>query len=315
MSSTLGGSGAGSEPSGVPETGQEETRVDRVEALAAQVRELDAQLRARSGTAVEVPGGQVLVERLKDRVEVLVQRVDTLSDTARAASSGLVARERELAAIRREVADAQARVDSAVADFHRRIDRGPVEALQRTVAGLVDEVATLHRAQDVLTGRVDSLADTVDAARATLTAHERALGGVSTELESVGTRMDSVVVVVRQAVESLLEQVEPGGARATARPADSALRLDALTEQVEQLAAGLHERLDEVDAKLADREARPRLVTWGQRDPETEVETGGIPTAELLPGAVTRPAEESPVEPSHAENEVRNPIASFGGGT
>ncbi|MBA2294109.1 MAG: hypothetical protein H0W16_03150 [Actinobacteria bacterium] len=326
----------------VSASGPEDPRLARVEALEAQVRELDAQLRARSGTGETPAGSRALSDRLTDRVEVLAQRVDTLSDTARAASSGLVARERELAAIRREVADVQGRVDAAVADFHRRIDRGPVEALQRTVTGLVDDVKALRQSQEALVGRLDSLSSTAEAARAGITAHERALGELSTELETGSTKLDSVVVAVRQAIESLLAQVEAGNAHATGPgPGESPTLVDAVAARVDSLAADLESstsafagreralaesqlrlemRLDALAERLVGGDARPRLVTWGQRVPETddhphEHERDGIPRAENLPRAGAPTGQASPGDSSLAGSDSRDPIVSFGGGT
>jgi len=282
-----------------------------------------------------------LAERLADRVEVLAQRVDTLSDTARAASSGLVARERELATIRREVADAHARVDAAVADLHRRVDRAPVESLGRSVSELTERIASLEKSDATLTGRIESLAETADTARASLTAHERALADLSRAVEAGTARTDSVVLVVRDAIESLLAQVGGNEARvsshAVTEPAGE--RLEALARKVDELVTSLESssrataerertlaaaevrldaRLDELSSRLVALESRPRLVADSRRAPAPEGELGtedGDPAAEAGRGDSVHSFEGPTLESSGVGSDTRGPIVSFGGGS
>ena len=287
------------------------------------------------------PSAAKLAERLADRVEVLAQRVDTLSETARAASSGLVARERELATIRRELADAHARVDAAVTDLGRRVDRPPVEALERSVAELSDRFSSVERGNGALTDRIESLAGTADTARASLTAHERALAELSTEVEAGTAKTDSVVLVVREAIESLLAQVAGNEARVpdhtSTEPAGE--RLEALAEKVDGLVASLEAssrataereralataeirleaRLDELSSRLVALESRPRLVADSRRVPASGDELGAEddnPDAAAGPGDGAHSFEDSSLDSNVVGSDTRGPVVSFGGGS
>lgn len=263
-----------------------DTPVERIEALAAHVRELDEQPRTRRADAVGDDSKRI--DRLDDRIEVLVQRVETLSEIARSASSGVVARERELAAIRTELSDARASVDTALSDL-RRLDRAPLEAIQRRVAVLSDDVAVLQQGGDRVRERLDSLVSTSEGTRATLTAHERTVGQLVAEMDAVTARMDTVVAVVRQAVESLLAQVQT-----SAEPGSSAHAVDSFVLRQQELADAqrrLEERLDELAGKLDGHDSRPRLVAWDTREAEHD----------------------SHHDPSDADD-TGGPVASFGGG-
>lgn len=263
-----------------------DTPVERIEALAAHVRELDEQPRPRRADVVGDDSKRI--DRLDDRIEVLVQRVETLSEIARSASSGVVARERELAAIRTELSDARASVDSALSDL-RRLDRAPLEAIQRRVAVLSDDVAVLQQGGDRVRERLDSLVATSDGARATLTAHERTVGQLVAEVDAVTARMDTVVAVVRQAVESLLAQVQT-----STEPVSSTHAVDSFVLRQQELADAqrrLEERLDELARKLDGHDSRPRLVAWdtGEADHGSHNDTSDA-------------------------DDTGGPVASFGGG-
>lgn len=263
-------------------TEQWDTPTDRIEALAAHMRVLDEQPRVRRGAPSSDESKRI--DRIDDRVEVLAQRVETLAEIARSASSGVVARERELSALRTELTDVRASVDAAVGEL-RRVDRAPVEAVQRRVAVLSDDVAVLQQGRDRLTERLDSLATSADGVRATVTAHERALGELAAEVDAVSARMDSVVAVVRQAVESLLAHVPP-----SQQPAASTDAIDGFAARERELVDAqrrLEDRLDELARQLERHDSRPRLVTWSHTessdtdDDDDAVGDSGGPIASL----------------------------------
>jgi len=222
-----------------------------------------------------------LAKRLTDRIDGLAERIDTLAEIARSAAGAVVAREGELAAIRNELGELRGRIETAVVDLHR-LDRAPVEALQRTASVLSTGVDALRQGQARLLERVDSLTETGEVARETLGGHARSIADLRSEVEASGVRMNSVVAVVRQAVESLLSQVETSEAALESdRPSAG---LEGLTRRLDTLAADvrlfaereqglvaahrvLDERLAELESRLPAAGAPPRLLTWGAKLP------------------------------------------------
>ena len=263
-------------------TEQWDAPTESIKALAAHMRELDEQPRARRGAPSSDESKRL--DRIDDRVEVLAQRVETLAEIARSASSGVVARERQLSALGTELADVRASVDAALGEL-RRVDRAPADAVQRRVAVLSDDVAVLQQGRDRLTERLDSLATSTDGARATATAHERAIGELTAEVDAVSARMDSVVAVVRQAVESLLSHVPPSQQAPASTDA-----IDEFAARERELVAAqrrLEDRLDELARQLERQDSRPRLVTWPRtessdtHDDDDTVSDSGGPIASL----------------------------------
>ena len=230
-----------------------DAHADRVQSLVARVRALDTRREADVDPDDDVwTGDPKLGDRVSNRVDALALRVETLSETVRATASGLGGRERELVTLRRELADAHARVDSALRDLQTRVDPEPVRELQRATAILTEDVSTLRQGHDAAVARLDSLTDTAAVARTSITAHERAIGELSDAVEAGNTRVDSVVGVVRQAVESLVAQIDNDGERAASTRSAMLLeqRLDALSGTV----ASLAEAVESLSEASADRE-------------------------------------------------------------
>ena len=213
-----------------------------------------------------------LADRVADRIDGLAERIDTLAEIARSAAGAVVAREGELAAIRNELGELRGRIERAVVDLHR-LDRAPVESLQQTASVLSTGVDALTQGQARLLERVDSLTETREAARETLGGHARSIADLRSEVEASGARMNSVVAVVRQAVESLLSQVETGGAAFEGDGPSAGL--EGLRRRVDTLAADVRlfaEReqglvtAHRVARRAAGRARKP--ATGGRPDPE-----------------------------------------------
>ena len=264
---------------------------ERFEALEVRLRELES--RPPGAAASAASESALMPERVVDRVDALVDRIDTVSETARSAASGLVARERELETIRRDLADTKATVEVAISDFRRRVDPASVDHIQRSIADVADRLAGAEERQRELAERLEALADAAAADRSTITSHERALGELSGSLDATGERMDSVVATVRQAVESLLAQVGSGDGSGN-QEGDGRLesRLDALERRVEGL------------------DAQPRLVTWGSRSVAADDEHAPSGDGRSEP----HPYEGSDLTSDEERSDTRGPIVSFGGG-
>lgn len=299
------------DPVGEDVRGGPHPSAERLAALEAQVGALAARLADEEGSRPVPADSQKLADRFGDRVDVLAGRIDTLSETARSASGAVVARERELVDLKRELGELRDRVERAVADLYL-VDRAPVEEVQRTAATVTQEVATLRQEHDLLDERVGSLASATDDARADVADQARSLAELRAAVEASGVRMDSVVSIVRQAVEGLLSQAE--GRAAPADGSTSESRLEQLTREVAALAddarrhaaqqedlraaqGALWERLDELARQLTHEEPRPRLVTWAA--PYTSAATEGTADADAEGDAV---------------KDTTGSIASLGGG-
>jgi uncharacterized coiled-coil protein SlyX len=110
----------------------------------------------------------------------------------------------------------------------------------------------LREGHDAVMARLDTLTDTAAAARTSSTAHERAIGELADAVAAGSTRMDAVVGVVRQAVESLVAQIDEDDGRAARTRSTMLLeqRLDALSTTV----ASLAEAMESLSETSADRE-------------------------------------------------------------
>lgn len=320
-------------PVDAPARGPEDAWAQRLDALEARLRALEARSSSPSEPGEPVVSAK-LSERLGERVDALADRIDTLAETARAAASGLVARERELATLRREHGELKGTLDAAVSEFRRRVDPAPVDGIHRSLRGLSDRLDAVDAYREELAERLDALTDSADADRSTITSHARSLAELSSGVEASGVRMDSVVATVRQAVESLLAQVGTEGDAPSssdpARGAHLASRLDALAQTVEALGASLESataaasererlleaRLDELAQRLEGLDARPRLVTWGS-GAHGHDEAGPVAHDADSPeiDAPVDSFEGSELESDELRSETRGPIASFGGGT
>jgi chromosome segregation ATPase len=243
----------------------------RVESLAGWVSDLEAQLRATSVTgdaktlkelakALEAwnKHDPKLEKRLTERVDVLADRFATLSETVNTTAAALAGKGGEIASLRRELEEGNARIESLVRDLRQGGTSPDVAELRKAIATLSTErspgvddrrVDAIASDIDVLAQRLDTLSKTVSTTAAALAGKEGELASLRSRLEDGDVRADSLVAELRTTVAQLSHQVagmddRPGDTQ-SARIFENHL-LD-LGSRVEQLGEGL----DAVSASVA----------------------------------------------------------------
>ena len=243
----------------------------RVESLAGWVSDIEAQLRATSVTgdaktlkelakALEAwnKHDPKLEKRLTERVDVLADRFATLSETVNTTAAALAGKGGEIAQLRRELEEGNARIESLVRDLRQGGTSPDVAELRKAIATLSTErpsgaddrrVDAIASDIDVLSQRLDTLSKTVSTTAAALAGKEGELASLRSRLEDGDVRADSLVAELRTTVAQLSHQVaniddRPGDPQ-TARIFENHL-LD-LGSRVEQLGDGL----DAVSAHVA----------------------------------------------------------------
>ncbi len=248
---------------------------ERVDALAAWIKELDAQLHASaavgdSKTLKELAKALAawnkhdpkLEERVTNRVDVLADRFATLAGTVNVTATSLAGKDGEIANLRRELEEGNARIESVVREL-RQAGSGPeVAELRRAVAELSSErrlrpgeqrVDEISAEVDVLAQRFDTLSKTVSTTAAGLAGRDGELVAMRTRLDETDARASSLVGELTASVEALSRQVAGLNARSD-DPRSILLfesRLDDLSGNVEQIA----ESLDAVAASVASASA------------------------------------------------------------
>jgi uncharacterized phage infection (PIP) family protein YhgE len=236
---------------------------ERVDALAAWIKELDAQLHAStavgdSKTLKELAKAleawnkhdPKLEERVTNRVDVLADRLATLAGTVNVTAAALAGKDGEIANLRRELQEGTARIEAVVRELRESGSGRDVAELRNAVAELSrdrksrssdKQVEAISGDVDVLAQRLDTLSKTVSTTAAGLAGREGELASLRARLEEGDARAVSLVGELRESLEALSRHVAGLGDRSR-DPQTLQLftsRLDDLTAKVEQLAKGL----------------------------------------------------------------------------
>ena len=275
---------------------------ERVETLAAWIQELEAQLRA---TSVVGDGKQLkelakaleawnkhdpkVEERVTNRVDVLADRFETLAGTVNATATALAGKDGEIARLRRELEEGNARIEAVVRELRQSSGSGAdVAELRKAIAALSAEktsksgdkrVDAISGELDVLAQRLDTLSKTVSTTAAGLAGREGELAALRGRLEQGDARADSVIRELRASLDALARQVGELGDR----PRDSRATelfgalLDELHGKVEELAS----RLDAVSGSVATASAglaanEAELATFHRRFEEAGAQVDGM---------------------------------------
>jgi chromosome segregation ATPase len=243
--------GADRRMTGRPEEQEGEVLAERVETLAAWIREIEAQVRAvaASGDATTLKElthaleawskhDPKLEERLTNRVDVLADRLKTLAGTVNATALSLAGKDGEIAALRRELERGNTRIEALVKDLRQSGSTADIAELRRAVAALSadrNSRAADKRADflpgklDVLSERIDTLAATVATTAAGLAGREGDLAALRRQLEQGSSNIDHVVDEVGLRLGGLFAE-----------------RLDSLRAAVVATTKGLSEREHEI---------------------------------------------------------------------
>jgi chromosome segregation ATPase len=252
-----------------PATGVAESLAERVDSLATWVSDLETRLRvAEVATGDERTARELrkalealskhdpkLEKRVTDHVEVVTQRFDTLSSTVATTAAALAAREGEIAALRREVEEAERQLAELAGRSGGGADAKEVARLR----GIVDALSAQRPARvsdsrvDELGANVRMLAERVDSLTATVSANAAVGGRRENELATIRERLDTGT----QRIEALTAEL-----RRLERDDSHAARIDALQVALveangaiadrEQEAEQLRARIDEAYAHVGD---------------------------------------------------------------
>lgn len=243
--------------------GRDEVLAERIEALAGWLHELDGKVRASAvaGDAKQLSElakaleawskhDPKLEERVTNRIDVLADRFTTLAGTVNTTAAALAGRDGEIAALRRELEDGQARIESLVRELRQSGAGTDVGELRKAVASLAKErgsrsdgrVDAVASEVDVLAQRLDTLSKTVSTTAAALAGREGELAALRSRLEDGSARVESVVGELRRSVDQLAAQVSD--------PRSSSARDPKLLQLLGQRLDGLGGKVDELDARL-----------------------------------------------------------------
>jgi chromosome segregation ATPase len=295
---------------------------ERVEALATWINDLDAQIRAVSVTADKKALKELakaleawakhdpkLEERITNRVDVLADRFATLAGTVNTTAAALAGKDGEIAQLRRELEEGNARLEEVVRELRRSGPGADVAELRRAVNALTAQrttgssdsrVGALAGEVDVLAQRLDTLSKTVSTTAASLAGKEGELAALRARLEEGDHQAESVVAELRASVSELSLHVAGLGDRTsdpqivrvfenhlldlTGRVEQLAAQLDDVSTAVEATADGLAANeleLASVQERFGEASARVETMVSELRDVVAELPQGTAADVEL----------------------------------
>ncbi len=241
---------------------------DRVEALSAWITEIDTRVHA----TVAVTGDRKTArdlrraiealskrdpkfeDRLTNKVEVVADRLTTLGKTVNTTAASLAAKDGEIATLRRELQEGNARIEAVVAELRRTVDTASADELRRTIAARSEErperkgddrrVDGLSGKVDVFAQRLDTLAGTVATTAAGLAGREGELAALRRKLEDDSARVEAAIGELRTSVDptpvlELRQTVKTLSDETSAVKRSSQRRLDGVSSRVDTLAGHL----------------------------------------------------------------------------
>ncbi len=226
--------------------GRDDGLSERVEALAAWIHEVDALVRATAiagdpETLTELARvleawaerDPRLEDRLTSRIEVLADRLATLSATVSVTAAALAGKDGEIAALRRELEQGNARIDVVLTELRSSGSARDVAELRNAVAALsVEHRPVTSDAVEQLPGKVGVLAERLDTLSKTVATTAAGLAGREGELARLRRLVESGDAAGEAARRARLarESEEETGPR----PAVLADRLDAIERDREE---------------------------------------------------------------------------------
>ncbi len=193
-----------------------------VEALLARVDELDANLQAtmaidekslkefRKTIEAISKRDPKFEERVTNRVDVMADRVETVARTVSTTSAALVAKEGEIAQLRRELEASTARVGDALADARRASDDTELAEIKRSLAelskqklprGLEGRIEDLAGKVAQVSQRIDTVSSTVSTTAAGLAGRDGDITSLRRALEADAARIEAELVELRRAAD------------------------------------------------------------------------------------------------------------------
>jgi chromosome segregation ATPase len=219
----------------------------KLEDSFARIEQNAAELRRMQGSAT-----------LADRLDTLQAAVDTTS-------TGLAARERDIATVRGRIDEAYARVGTVVAGLQGSIATlstqvASLQALPATTEqALATRAAELHGRVDGLADRVESLATSVESALTGLVDKGAEVAALEGHVDEANARVDAVVAELRKALDELPApgSIDPEVERRLATLAGS---IEAAVRQLSAVETASSVQAEDADARAATLE---RLLARG----------------------------------------------------
>jgi len=214
---------AGSEQ---PARSTEDVLADRVEALSAWITEIDTRVHA----TVAVTGDRKTArdlrraiealskrdpkfeDRLTNQVQVVADRLTTLGKTVNTTAASLAAKDGEIATLRRELQEGNARIEEVVAELRRTVDTAGANEVRRMIAARSEERPQRKgddRRVDGLSGKVDVFAQRLDTLAGTVATTAAGLAGREGELAALRRKLDNDTARVEAAIGELRTSVDP----------------------------------------------------------------------------------------------------------
>jgi chromosome segregation ATPase len=237
-------------------------------------------------------GDDKRLDGLSGKIDNLTQRLDTLGATVATTASGLAGREGDVVALRRQLEDDKAQVETLLSELRTVVNPASVSELRQTLTDLENEVSTAKRDQrrradalsakvDSVVGQLDVLSETVATTATGMQGRESEITALRSTLDEETARVDSWLKKLQTSVGELASQLgalggvagsdavqalEGGFERLGGQVNDLAGRLDSVAHTVATTAAGLaggegelaalrsrlEERAAEVDTTLAE---------------------------------------------------------------
>lgn len=264
---------------------------ERLETLAAWIAELDTRVRAAelaSGdekTARELRKAVEAIakhdpkfhDKIRNHVDVLTDRVATLAGTVATATAAIAGKDGEIAALRRELADANARVETLTASGRPGTPSGELDDIRRALKELAAErearvpdkrIAKLEEKLELLTQRLDTVSATVSTATGSIAGRDGEVAALQHQLDEDSSRFGAAIAELRQATDpaamlELRSAIDTLARQSTALQQEMRSKLVALGVDVE----GFGARVGELGAALAARDAElARLREHDERE-------------------------------------------------
>jgi chromosome segregation ATPase len=235
----------------------------RVKALSSWMRHIDLQLRA-TATAVDEKALKELrktiealskrdprfEDRVTNRVDVVADRLASLAKTVSTTATTLAAKDGEIAGLRRELREGNARTDAVMAELRRTLDAarveapthaGPAPSREKKPKGGDRQLGALAEKVDVLAQRLDTMAGTVNATAAGMAGREGELAALRRKLEDETARIEAAIAELRRSTDpvpmlELRENVKTLSESTSALKRSTRRGLDEVTNRVTALA-------------------------------------------------------------------------------
>ncbi|HLF68399.1 MAG TPA: hypothetical protein VI503_03565 [Gaiellaceae bacterium] len=258
---------------------------DRIESLAAWIREIDTRVRvAELATGDERTAKQLrkavealsdhdpdFERRLTEHVAVLSDRLETLAATVSTTAAAIAGKDGELSALRRELEIGQAHVEMLTAQLQRPAPATDVEGLRREVARIAAQrsspsqdrmVEELGRRVDILSAKLESLDANVAASETARSDREIESETLRQEARQGLTEVLARVDLVEQRLETLgasVEETMTGFAEREKRLDSLRDRFETAGERVDTLVKDLQAALETMARSRPDDDASDRV--------------------------------------------------------